>query len=394
MYAVCLITTLVLCSAFAAAPAFAQELPGGGPSPLLYLHPLANYAPDPEWTRDWERTLQKANSLRVNVGSVSTDDFLTDVELHVTEPVSSRFRALYDLKWLDGLHVETRDTEHFLGFEFAVHRNLGLQGQAHPASRKEELDLRFGLLVHDGSREQYARVFVRWDDPLFDDKNGVGGTGEQTATSLEWVVRATAGPFELFSEGLYGSSGRRSYPDSTRVPDRLADSGRLDGSRTRARYLFGEPGFVELGLDHHRAESSVTPRATATALDYENELLDVALRGVWHLDPSWRARAEVHRLVQAARSTSFDYDRSEWMPGAWVRWSAGAVHHVEVGYMGTGYEWDGSPDSPRSESGYKQKLELAWLIEPSPDARVQLSLSHEPDPQRFGGGNVQVQLHF
>ena len=84
---------LVILSMLLASPALAQDLPGGGPGPLLYLHPLVNYGFDPEWTRAWERSLQSANSLRVNVGSVSTDDFLTDVELHLTEPISSRFRA-------------------------------------------------------------------------------------------------------------------------------------------------------------------------------------------------------------------------------------------------------------------------------------------------------------
>jgi len=62
--------------------------------------------------------------------------------------------------------------------------------------------------------------------------------------------------------------------------------------------------------------------------------------------------------------------------------------------MGTGYTWEGAPSPPYSEDGYRQKVELSWLIEASERARLQFSLSHEPDPQRFGGANVQVQVGF
>ena len=143
---------------------------GGGPTPLLFLHPLVNYREDPQWIRQWERGLQRGSTLRANVGSVSTDDFSTAVELHVTEPISTRFRALYDLQWRDVLHMETAEQQHFLGLEFALFSSLALQLQAHPASRKEEMDVRTGVLWHDAGREQYLRILVRWDDFLFEDE--------------------------------------------------------------------------------------------------------------------------------------------------------------------------------------------------------------------------------
>jgi len=376
------------------APVRAQDLPGGGPVPLLYLHPLVNYGFDPEWTRNWELGLQSRNSLRVNVGSVSTDDFLTDVELHLTEPIASRFRVLYDVRWFEALHVETRETQHFLGFEFSALDGLGLQGQVHPASDKEDLDLRFGVVLHDESREQYARVLVRWEDPLFEDKNDVAGVQGQTATSLEWTARGVAGRFEAFTQGLYGSGWERSFPDPGQVPEPAADARRLNGSVSRVRGFVGAGRFAEIELMHHEFESSVTPRAMGIAAPYRNRFVDLALRGVWRFDDRWRARGELHRLDQSASSPDFEYARVDWMPATWLRYAFGRVHSVEIGYMGTGYDWTGSPYSPESENGYRQKLELAWLIEPSERARVQLSLAHEPDPQKFGGGNVQVQVGF
>lgn len=385
---------LALALVMTAVPAFSQELPGEGPVPLLYLHPLVNYGFDPEWTRAWERGLQTRNSLRVNVGSVSTDDFLTDVILNVTEPIGGRFRLLYDMRWFEALHVETRDAEHFLGFEFSAADWLALQGQAHPASDKEELDLRFGLLLHSKDREQYARVLVRWDDPLFGEKNELGGAQAETATSLEWTARGVLERFEVFTQGRYGTGWERSYSDPAVVPLLEADARQQTGSVSRARWLASGQRFMELEFAHHQYESSKTPRATGAPEPYRNRLIDLVLRGVWRFDDRWRARGELHRVDQKASSPEFEYARQDWMPAVWLAWAIHGAHAIEAGYMGTSYEWTGSPSGIEAEDGFRQKLELAWVVRPSDHARLQFSLSHEPDPQRFGGANIQVQLGF
>ena len=62
-----------------------------------------------------------------------------------------------------------------------------------------------------------ARVLVRWEDPLFEDKNDVEGMQGRAATSLEWTARGVAGRFEAFTQGLYGSGWERSYPDAAQV---------------------------------------------------------------------------------------------------------------------------------------------------------------------------------
>jgi hypothetical protein len=372
---------------------------GGGPTPLLFLHPLVNYREDPRWIRQWERGLQSETTLRANVGSVSTDDFSTAVEVHVTEPISTRFRALYDLQWRESLHVEESQQQHFLGLEFAPFSSLGFQLQAHPASRKEEMDVRVGVLWHNAGREEYLRVLMRWDDFLFTEKNDRGGISEQVAASLEWTGRAEFGILELFSRGRYGSAARNSFPDSVHAPEVLENSGQRGYSLGRLRALATESRFIEFEVLHHEYEQSDTPRATGQAESYRDRIVDLALRGVWGFDTRWLVRAELHRLDQAAfgRGTNeFEYEREDWMPAVFVQWSPVTVHRFELGYLATSYEWNGSPDlnPPGEESGYVQKLKLGWLIEFSATARLQFSLSHEPDPQRFGGGNVQMLLLF
>lgn len=383
-------------------PSAAQEpapLEGSGPTPLLFLHPLVNYREDPRWVRDWERRLQSSNSLRVNVGSVSTDDFLTEIELHLTEPVASRLRILYDMRWFEAAHVEDFGQEHFLGLEWGVLDAAGLQLQVHPTSDKEEFDLRAGVVLTDRSREQYARLLVRWDDFLFEEKNDLGGTSDRVATSLEWTARGVIRAFEAFTRGRWGSTARRGYPDSTLSPELASDETGRNELVLRVRGLLREERFLELEYLRHEYLLYEVPRVSGTREGYENRIEDLALRVLWRLDDRWSVRGEIHTLSQTiTASPSARYERSDLMPAVFVQWRPHPVHSIELGYMGTDYdtEWR-DPDPPaeqRTEAGYVQKLELGWLIRFSQDARLQFSLSHEPDPQRFGGGNVQFLLFF
>jgi hypothetical protein len=371
---------------------------GGAPTPLLFAHPLVNYHADPQWIRAWEADLQSGNSLRVNVGSVSTDDLLTDVELHLTQPMGGRFRALYDMQWWETSHLETPGTQHFLGLEFAALPTLGLQLQAHPASRKEEMDMRAGLLLHDVPRRQYLRLLVRWDDWLFEEKNDRAGTSDQVAMRFEWTTRLALRRVEMFSRGHYGSQTRHSYPDSLASPDLVDEARGRGGSETRLRALFEADRFLELELLHHEYQESRTLRGAPVTDTYRNRIVDVAVRGLWGWRDRWWVRGELHRVDQRARrrgDRSYDYGRTDWMPALFVQRRLHAMHRLELGYLATAYDWTGSPEpSAPEQDGVVQKLELGWLIEFSRQSRLQVSVSHEPDPQRFGGGNIQLQLSF
>jgi hypothetical protein len=391
----------LLPSLAAAAPEDFPSPTGGSPTPLLFLHALVNYNEDPLWTRAWEQHLQTNNSLRVNVGSVTADDFLTDVELHITEPIDGRFRALYDMRWWDANHVNTPGQEHFLGFELDVTSSAGLQLQVHPVAQKEDLDLRTGVLLHTPDREQYVRALVRWDDVLFTRKNDRGGQSDAVATRFEWAARGRRAWMEAFSRGDYGSEGRQSFPDSAQSPVVQTQGKQRGYSETRLRLLRSETRFGEVALLHHRLFLQRNTRGAAgsiTPATYRNDVVDVAVRGFWSLDQYWAARAELHRVQQHAEQTgidSYDYERTDWMPAVFVQWRFLPSHQLELGYLAADYTWTGSPDvASFAESGRVHKLELGWLIDFSKAARMQVSLSHEPDPQRFGGGNIQVQMSF
>lgn len=370
---------------------------GSGPTPLLFAHPLINYRSDALWLRAWEQDLQSGNSLRLTAGSVTSDDFITDVELHLTQPMSQRWRALYDMEWIEARHLETRGQEHFLGLELGLRPRLGIQLQAHPTSRKEHMDLRTGVLWHGADRRRYLRLLVRWDDFLFGQKNDREGESDQVATSLEWTTRLAGHGFEVFSSGHFGSRSARSFPDSSASPELVAESSRRSGSVTRLRWLHTETRYLEVELLHHLLEQSLRQRGMSVDETYRNRIVDVALRVLWSWAERWSFRGELHRLDQAADrrgSEVYDYSRSEWMPAAFVSWKWHRMHRLGLGWLASAYDWKGSPEAVPSENGTVQKLELAWYVEFSEMSRFKLSASHEPDPQHFGGGNIQLLLAF
>ena len=45
-------------------------------------------------------------------------------------------------------------------------------------------------------------------------------------------------------------------------------------------------------------------------------------------------------------------------------------------------------------SDYTDKIKLGWSYAFTQVARVQFSISHELDLERFGGGNVMFQINF
>ena len=72
-------------------------------------------------------------------------------------------------------------------------------------------------------------------------------------------------------------------------------------------------------------------------------------------------------------------------------------HAADLRYMGTLHEWTTMPPDPAfgpDRDGYASKVGLGWTYGFSEGTWLRASISHEPDPQRFGGGNVQLQLRF
>jgi hypothetical protein len=59
---------------------------------MLYLHSFVNYAYDLEWQYQWEQRQFVGNSLRINTGSVASDELLTDIDINISQPLNEKWR--------------------------------------------------------------------------------------------------------------------------------------------------------------------------------------------------------------------------------------------------------------------------------------------------------------
>jgi len=398
-------TVIVTAAAFAPAPLSAQRVgwsfDDSDQSDLVYIHARVNYALGPDWVREWERRLASHSSVRTTVGSVTNKQFLTDVRLRVNEQLGGgpiRFR--YDVRWLDGEHVDTGRLQQFLGFEATLAGPLGLQALVHPTSRKDDMDMAFGVVLTDGARERYLRASIRLDDFLYGDKNAMGGESVSEPVGVQWQGRYAAGRWELYSEGWYSSDSERAFPDSTRSPVLAGTGGRLNGSESRVRWLIAETAFLELQLSHYDFVDGEVWRDADGGFQYANEIFETVARFVFPLGERWRAWPAVHILSRSAVAEGredYQVDRSDVMPAAFVQYAFTPTNAVELGYMGSWSDRSrvgADPAGDYDTRAWADKAKLAWTHNFSAMAHLQMSVSQKISSGRFGGGNVQFWAYF
>ena len=367
-------------------------------SRLAWVHPLVNYAIHPAWQRDWERHLLDGGGLQTTVGSVSTDDLCTILTVNLDQPLSGRFRFLYRGTWREGLHLDEDMREHWLGFEMAVVGPIGLHLQTHPTADKEEMDLRVGLVLTDDSRQRYLRLSLRLDDFIYEHKNGLGGRSESEAVGLQWEGRYAGDRWEIFSTGYYGSPSRRTYPDPGESPVLAASFRDRGASTTTVRYLQENGDFLAVGVDHGDFAAAESWRDPTDSYDYRNESVHLRIQYLMRTQRTFGLRPELHWLRQRAHSEGywyFDHRRDDFFPALFCELRAPGRSTWELGYLASHYRWDfTSAVGPEHVDDFTDKVKLGWSYAFAPRALLQLSVSHEIDLDRFGGGNVQFQILF
>lgn len=382
----------------AAGSADAWPFPAEMRSPLAFVHPFVNYALNPAWERDWERHLLQSNGVSMTVGSVSTQDLFTDLTVNVTEPLGSRSRFLYRMIWRQGLHLDVARQEHWLGLERGLSGPLAVQLQVHPTSDKSEFDLLAGLLLTDASRERYLRVGLRLDDFMFERKNKRGGTSREEAVGVQWELRHQVDRWEVFSSGSYGSGSRRAFPDSALSPDVAAAYRRSGASLVRLRRLLNGPDFLAIEASHYRFQAAEQRRDGVLGYEYGNEFVHLRGLGVLGIGESLSLRPEFHWLRQRTSATGrreFTHDREDVFPAVFLEYRTPGASTWELGYMAVHHAWEYAAGARTDDrSGSTDKIKAGWTYAFRPDARIQFSLSHELELDRFGGGNVQYQMQF
>jgi hypothetical protein len=394
---------LALALTLAAPPATAQPSRFEAPADLFYLHPLVNYSVPVRWQEDWERHRMAHGGLQVTVGSISTKDLATRVRVEASEPGGDHFRFLYRLDWTESPHLDGPEQQNWLGVEvgnFATPwGRVGAEIVTNPTSDKADVDVAPALVWTDASRRDYLRLGWRRDDFVYGDKNDLGATLEEEADGPTWVAHLERGPWSVSSTGTVLSPSERRFDDRERSPDLVRSRQERSWSSHALRHR-GDRRVVELRLEHRDFERlEVAPAGAPASEDRRRDSRWRHLRLAWEEDltPVWRVRAQLHRMHYDNEFETVTHERRETLAGVFVERALGHGHRIDLGWMGTDYSWTTTPDSElygTDRDDFAAKVSLGWTLAFDDRGWFRALLSHEPDPQDFGGGSVLAQVRF
>jgi len=365
---------------------------------LIFLHEFVNYEIDPDWRREWDRTLFSASGMRYSYGSVSKHTLFERSDVLINRDLGDGWGFRTHVRRYGATHRSDDEFSAFLGFRKSIAPALSLCLESDLSPDKDTVDGSFGVLVADKGDANYARLLFVWDDLTWDARNGEGGDSDRLPLGLSWLARYERGPWELFLSGKYTLGYDRNYPDVSRSPDLLGHERQMNEADMRLSRLFKNGVRCEAEVSLYHFDDSRGYRDYSLDYSYLNTVSHGALRCLIPRGGN-RIRLEAHGVRQFRRSDGshdFRYDRREIMPAAFVSRAAGK-HTVEIGYLSSVFDWeydgyDGTPDHYRND--YIDKMKIGWTYEFNKRARIQFSLSHVVSISNFGGGNGQYVMVF
>jgi hypothetical protein len=367
---------------------------------LLYVHALANYSWDLEAQLAWERSRFTNNALRINTGSVASDRLFTDIDLSLNQQLNDKWRFSGRFE-RDGQRRRTVTTEQLLlGFERSLRDNSAVFVTVNPEYDKSFMDAAIGYALYRDQREQYLRVSVLLEDINFESKNGVGGTEQQQAISLEWVTRMhLPGEWIVYSEGRMGQGFERRF-DGAAASSELASQAQRN-NRAELRFSRqGEDGTLwSFWSEWADFEDERTFRTPGFDYRYANREVTFSAEHVRPLADRHRLRLVAHYVDREAESVGFNghqFVRNDVVGGAfyeYLRVNSG----ISVGYAFGVPDFDYAaidPDASYANGTFGDKLIVGFRYSFSERAEVRASISHEFSKRGFGGGAVQFQMFF
>lgn len=367
---------------------------------MLYLHPLVNYAYDLEWQYEWERRQFAGNSLRINTGSVASDELLTDVDLNINQPLNEKWRFMGRFTRDGRRWRPVRKDQLLLGLERSILNSSAVYLTVNPEYDKEFIDLAAGYTFYRDNREQYVRIGVLVEDLDWSVKNPFDGNQEQRPIAVEWAVRlGLANNWWLFSDGAVSSGFERTFPDPITSPDVLRHDRRENTAQVRLTRAERDGNAWSAWIAWYDFNEVQEFRPPGFDYDYSTTVLNVAVEHTRRIGERHRLRLLAHYVDQQAESIGFnahDYDRQDVLGGIFYEYlwpTSGATLAYAFGQPDIIYTAPDATDNYNLDD-YRDKLILGWRYTFSEDAQIRLSISHEVAAEGFGGGAVQFQMFF
>jgi hypothetical protein len=367
---------------------------------LLYVHSLLNYAYDLEWQANWEQRRFVASALRVNTGSVSSNQLLTDVDLNLNVELNDKWRFLGQFTRTGFRRRQVREDQLLLGIERAVGESSAIFLTTDPEFGKESMDVEAGYAWYADDREQYVRVGVRAEDMNWSSKNELGSEQLEDPIKLVWAARLELGDRSwLYSEGKFGSGYERVFEDPDLSPA-IAEEDRLENTAELRLGHRGDDGRLwSVFIEYFDFEEARVYRTPGLDYDFKNRQVNGGIEHIRLLGDRHRLRILAQYVDVQGSSRGFlehTYERQDVLAGAfyeYLRTSSG----VSLAYVAGSPDFKFEaldPDESFSDSGYTDKLIVGWRYTFSKDAEIRVSLAHEVSNSGFGGGSIQYQMFF
>lgn len=397
-----LLLTLLLCGTGASAqlPAEDWDFEDGYQKQMLFLHPFINYAYDLEWQYEWERRQFVGNALRINTGSVASDELLTDVDININQPLNEKWRFIGRFNRVGFRWQQLRDEQLHLGLERSILGSSAVYLTVNPEYNKESIDIAAGYAFYKDNREQYIRIGLLAEDFDWETKEELGGKQDQDPIAVEWAIRLGLGNnWWLFSDGKVGTGFERTFPDATTSPD-VSRHDRHE-NKAQVRLTRGEQDGKAWSawISWYDFNELKEFRPPGFDYDYSNTVLNVAVEHTRLIGERNRLRLLAHFVDQQAESIGFnahDYDRQDILGGIfyeWLRPTSAITLAYAFGQPDIIYTAPDPTDNYNLDD-YRDKVILGWRYTFSDDAQIRLSISHEIAEEGFGGGAIQYQMFF
>jgi hypothetical protein len=367
---------------------------------MLYLHALVNYSHDLQWQFDWDRRKLADNSLRINTGSVTSTELLSDVDLNINAELNEKWRFQGSYR-RTGLRQRPEVEERLLlGLERSVFESSAIYLTVNPEYNKEFIDVATGYTFYRDDRTQYVRVGVLLEDINYETKNDRSGGTEKEPIKLQWLIRLElANDWYLYSEGEVGSGFERLFPDETTSPDVSGHQRRTHTSQLRISRVVADGTAWSAWVDWYDFSESMRFRQPEFNYQYKNSQLIIGAEHARVLRDRHRLRFLAHYVEQEAHSRGFNehnYDRSDVLGGAFYEYlwpNSGATIGYGFGQPDIAFRAP-DPDENYNRDDYRDKLIVGWRYDFSSNAQIYLSVSHEVSAHGFGGGAVRFQMFF
>jgi hypothetical protein len=338
--------------------------------------------------------------MRVNTGSVTSTELLTDIDLNINQTLNDKWRFQGSFR-RNGLRQRPeREDRLLVGFERALFERSAVYLTINPEFNKEFIDVAAGYTLYLDDRQQYFRLGALIEDVNYETKNDLGGKTEQHPLALQWALRlGLANDWFIYSEGEVGSGFERLFPDAVASPDVSRHDRQSNVAQLRVSRASDDGTAWSAWVEWYDFNEVKWFRQPGFDYDYENTQLDFAVEHIRMLGTRHRLRLLVHYVDQKAESRGFnehDYNRTDVLGGAFYEYlwpNSGATFAYAFGQPDIDFQAPGADEDYRLDD-YRDKLTIGWRYNFSDDAQLHVSLSHEVSVNGFGGGAVRFQMFF